>query len=717
MDIRKKTLDFLTRFKKEICIFLIPIIFLIVGTLTLADYGVNWDEPFHFMRGQAYLHYYLSGGEKTYDSLPEYPKINLDCTDGKNAKLCNFSPGGPSDREQFTGDSKLYEERIKELYPQDSKIWRSYFQHDTYTYEEIIKIENGHPAVGDIIAAFFNYIFYQKLHILGDIESYHFFEVFTSFLVITGAAVVMYMEYGLFASIVSSSSLSLYPLFLAESHFNIKDPPETAFFGLTILLFYVGMTRNKWRHIITSSFFAALALGTKFNAFFIAPIVGVWLLYYIFTTDWYKRNNTKLIIALCFYPIIVAGLFYTLWPYLWTNPVENFMNIFRFYKQIGMGTPAEMSKYIFFGWNAYPTVWITLTTPLPILFLSIIGLFSSVYLFLFKKNNFAFLICVWFLLPIFRSSYPNVSIYGGVRQLMEFVPPLAMLAGIGANQLVSNFKFKKLIYAIIFAGVFFVTWEMFKIHPNQNVYFNQIIGGLSGAKEKNIPYWGNSYGNAYQQGLTWLNENAEGNARIGLPISTMGNIPWVKFRSDLEFSNSGWSGTNRLGEYEIELDFDWGPKVWYSYAYYDVYLNPVYEAKVDGVPILKVWKNDISHTRVGYDKEISYSPAKAKINKTSLILDIGREIPLTRLTIKHSKYGCTTQKGGYINLSTDGKNWVREVEAIDYPQVPPAAVGISDTNFVYLFAAKKARYILLETGLDNSCLLKNNNIDIRGLRI
>lgn len=716
MDFGKKIIEYIKKIRREILICLIPLLFLVVGIFTLSDYGVNWDEPFHFMRGQAYLHYYLSGGKRNYDSLPEYPKINSMCEDKSNP-LCSFSPGGPSDREKFNGSNLIYEEKIKELYPKDSRIWRSYYQHDTYTYDEIIKIENGHPAIGDIAAAFFNYIFYQKLHILGDIESYHFFEVFTSFLIILGVAIVVYLEIGFFASIVSSASIALYPLFLAESHFNIKDPPETAFFGLTILLFFVGITKNKWKYIVISAFFAALALGTKFNAFFIAPIIGVWFLYYLFIGNWIKRNNLKIIITLFIYPFIVIGLFYVLWPYLWADPLDSFMNIIKFYKQIGIGTPVEMSRYIIFGWNTYPIVWILLTTPLPILFLSIVGILSSLYLIIFRKNNFAFLICIWFLVPIFRASYPNVSVYGGVRQLMEFIPPMAILAGIGANEVIKYIKFKKFIYVIIVAGMVFVAWEMFTIHPNQNVYFNQFIGGLSGAKQNNIPYWGNSYGNAYQQGLNWLNRNVEGNARIGLPISTMGNIPWIKFRSDLEFTNSSWSGPKRKGEYEIELVFDWSPTAWYSFAYYNVFLNPVFEAKVDEVSILKVWKNDIEHTKKGFEKESIYYPISIKKDKSNLLIDIGKEIVLTRLTIRHSNINCSPQKGGFIAISSNNRDWLREPEPIDYPQVPPAAVGITDTNFVYLFAAKRARYILLETALNNSCLLKDFNAKVSILSI
>ena len=716
MDIRKKIINFIIRSKEKILISLIPIIFFVVGVMTLSDYGVNWDEPFHFMRGQAYLHYYLSRGERDYKSLPSYPKINASC-ENISIEQCLFSPGGPSDREKYSGNNLIYEETIKKLYPDSSKIWRSYYQHDTYTFDEIIKIENGHPAVGDILAASFNYIFYQRLHILGDIESYHFFEIFFSTLLVLTIAIVVYLELGVFASIVASASLALYPLFLAESHFNIKDPPETAFFGITILLFYLGITKNKWKYLICSGIFAALALGTKFNAFFIAPVVGVWFIYYLLTAKWTKRKNKYLIISLLVYPVIVAGLFYTLWPYLWSDPINNFMNIFSFYTQIGIGTPAEMSKYIYSGWNTYPIVWITYTTPIPILILAIIGFFVSIYQSLFRKNNFAFLVILWFTIPILRASYPNASIYGGVRQLMEFLPAMAILAGIGTYYLLQVKKYYKLITFVIFLSILFVTYEMVKIHPNQNVYFNQLIGGLSGARDKKIPYWGNSYGNAYQQGLDWINKNAEGDARIGLPISTMGNLPWIKFRSDLEFSNSTWSGPKRGGEYEIELVFDWAPTAWYSFAYYDVYLNPVFEAKVDDVAILKVWKNDAKYTREGYDKELIYIPKSVKKEKTSLLVDMGKEISLSRITINHSKYGCVVQKGGYVSLSTNGKDWIREVEAIDYPQVPPAAVGITDTNFVYLFAAKKTRYLILETAMDNSCLLKKYNLEVRGLSI
>lgn len=709
--------------RNKITVFMIPFLFLVLGLVTLSDYGVNWDEPFHFMRGQAYLHYYSSGGEKDYGSLPPYPRINTNCF-GDNDTTCLNSPAGPTDRENYTGKNLVYEESIKQLYPKEATRWRSYYQHDTYNFNEIIKTENGHPALGDIMSAFSNYIFYQKLHVLGDIESHHLFEVFTSFLIVLGISIIVYSELGTLPAIVSSFALASYPLFFAESHFNIKDPPEAAFFGLTIIFFYFGIIKNKWQYLTLSSIFAAFAVGTKFNAFFIAPILGLWFIYYLAICVWNKNKIKLPIFSLLLYPFVVIFIFYITWPYLWDNPLHNFLNIVQFYKQIGTGTPVEMSEYLYLGWNTYPIIWIFYTTPIPILILSVIGFFVSIYTVVMKKNHFSLLVILWFAIPIIRSSFPNSSIYGGVRQLMEFLPAMAILAGIGTYFFFRIKKLRLLISCAIFLGLLFTTWEMVKIHPNQNVYFNQLIGGLSGAKDKKIPYWGNSYGNAYQQGVEWLNKNAEPNAKVGLPISTMGNIPWIKFRSDIEFSNSSWSGPMRLGEYEIELDFDWSPKAWYSYSYYDVFLNPVYEVKVDGVPILKVWKNDIKHTKEELKKEIQYFPKIIKYNKnilgTDVKIDLGKTVRLTKLIINHSKINCQNGLLGYIALSEDDMTWKQEIDPITLPQVPPgvlgSTIGWSDTSLVYLFAGKQARYIMLDPQIENSCLLKNSKISVYGIK-
>ena len=125
-------------------IFLIPIFYLFIAIYTLSDYGINWDEPFHFNRGQAYLHYFLTG-ETNYLSLPKYPPLK-----------------GSSDFMGKLGEDKLFLDSKTGSKPSDSKFRRSYFQSDVFNFEYVIKNDIGHPPLNGILAAFTNYIFYQK---------------------------------------------------------------------------------------------------------------------------------------------------------------------------------------------------------------------------------------------------------------------------------------------------------------------------------------------------------------------------------------------------------------------------------------------------------------------------------------------------------------------------------------------------------------------------
>ena len=708
---------------------LVPIIFLVVSILTLKDYGFNWDEPLHFMRGQAYLHFLLTG-EKDYSSLSAYPRLSDVCPDWAKGD-CNISPGGATDVLRADKKGSTYEEATN-IFQKGNKVKRSYYQHDIYTFNDFITLDEGHPPTGGILAALTNHIFYQRLKILGDTESHHLAEVLSAFLIVVAVAVLVYKKIGIFASFVSSLSLASYPLFFSESHFNIKDPMLASFFGLTIILLYSGIKKRKFLFILLSAIFLGLATGVKFNTFFLPFIVGPWLAFY-FAKEFFGaktrkkrinfiRNNILIGIAVILVPLLAFLVFYSLWPFLWNNPLANINKIISYYRQVGTGTPEGMASYIKQGWNTYPIIWIVYTTPIPILIFTFLGIIRSVFKFV-KGNDFYLLVLLWFIVPILRVAWPNMVIYGGVRQIMEYIPPMAILAGIGAGWLVdfvkkvSGGKRPAVNFArmLVVASLLFVVLEMIKIHPNENVYFNQLIGGLSGARDKNIPSWGNTYGNVYLQGINWINKNVEVNAKLGLAVATMGNIPKLQLRTDIDFYNGNYSGFNRKGEYEIEMDFDWWPKKFYSFQYLDVYLEPVYVVKVDGVPLLKVWKNDLVHTKEGFKEERIYLVKSIDSSKNRLLIDIGREIFLTGVKIDHAASGCEPVKDGFVALSLDNVKWERELDPL-VSQIPPLDKEFDKDTFIFLFPARKSRYILIDALVANSCLLVNPTIEIKGLK-
>src|SRR3990167_2525858 len=103
-------------------LLIIPLLFLVVGIYTLPHYGVNWDNPYHYNRGQSYLRYFLTG-QKDYQGIPAF---NITpCTSGNLELLtkCN-----------------------------DKITRRSYYQYDLYNFEYWLKNDSGHPPLNDILA-------------------------------------------------------------------------------------------------------------------------------------------------------------------------------------------------------------------------------------------------------------------------------------------------------------------------------------------------------------------------------------------------------------------------------------------------------------------------------------------------------------------------------------------------------------------------------------
>lgn len=705
---------------KKLVIFIPPLAFLIIGIKTIPDYGINWDEPLHFHRGQAYFHF-MATGKHNFQDLPSYLNLTNKCPLG--VKYCN-DPIGPTDLGYISKEKLSYGSLVMRK-ANNLNFRRSLFQSNIYDYDYFMATDSGHPPASDILSAISNYVFYQRLGVLTDVGAHHLFEVVAAFLLILGVAIFTYLNFGLLTSLVSSISLAMYPLFFAESHFNIKDPPETAFFGLAIIAFYFGIIKDKWNLILLSAVSTGLALGTKFNALFLPVIIFPWLITYLLLNKdkWKKILRFKYWLIL--FPSIVIFILYFFWPYLWRAPINNLLKVINYYRVVGTGVQTEQLKYIFMGFNTYPLVWIIITTPIPLLLLSAVGLISSFLNLVKKREPIYLLVIFWFFLPIIRISLGNAASYGGVRQIMEYVPGMMILSGLGAKRLfeiTKNHVLRILILAVILIFLSFSLWEMIKIHPNENLYFNQIVGGMAGAKAKEIPNWGNSYGNIYEQGVNWLNKNVETNARLTTLIGTMANINWTDLRSDIYYHNKYWSGPNKAGEYAIDVNYGEPYESYYRYSYYNTFLIPVYEYKIDGVVLLTIWKNDLGHTKPEYlKKEIQIYPKEVKISSDTIKIDLGKEVSLAKMFIKHGQENCRPQVGGYILTSEDGGFWLRQADSIDLAQTTSEAsgdiIGFTNDKFAFYFSATKARYISVNTGDNNSCYLKEPKVSVYSLSL
>lgn len=597
--------------------------YLIAGILTHQNYGANWDESIHFNRGQAFLHFYLTG-KTDYTGLLPIDKTQY--------------------RVGFGHESTD---------PETGAITRQtiYKQTPFSSYTTQMQLRNGHPALSDIMASVFNTLLFQKLGWVDDVHAYNYYMV-----VIAAIAVgfIFYWTSGVFgvlAGIGAAISLFLYPLFLAESHYNIKDVPEAVFYACTLLLFYSAFIHKSSRMLLWSAVMCGLSFATKFNILFAPFIVVPWLICFFVVMGKARLKrfiiDRRFLMVLFLFPVIMLVIWVISFPRFWYEP-KLLVTSFDYYLRMGTSGKPE--------WKLYPVLYVIFKTPGAILFFTIVTLASGTYALLKKgkrrlyffntpERRLAFiLLAIWLIVPVLRVSLPSMSIYGGSRQIMEYVPALAILSGIGFAltyswilQIVQTFLQVKtrFLSAVIFTGLIAVfipvVRQISSLYPNEGTYYNELIGGLKGAQRLSIPDAGNTLGNPYLAGVRWINEHAEKNARVALGYELMANIPYIWFRNDIQFSNSYRSGPAREGEYIIMVYDELIYNKWYPVRYLRNELIPIYTVESDGVPLLSVWKNEKKYIKPAFQDMKEITAFKSIMGNDSIIIEFSPPVNLMRI--------------------------------------------------------------------------------------
>lgn len=664
---------------------LVGSIFFIVGLYTLPHYGINWDTINHLPRGQAYLHYFLTG-KRDFSDLPKY-------FDGWQ------KPG-----QWYWQDPESL--KIKTDLPGNSVPDRSMYQVDSVNFDYFINNDgDGHPPLSDIVSALFNEVLFRKLHLINDIDSYRVYGVL---LAAATVGLVFYWAsqlYGYASGIVASLSLALYPLFWAESHFNTeKDIPETAYWSFFMYAIWKGVKTKSWKWIIFAGILFGFALGTKLNIIFALVVVALWILTEIqknIKTKNRKFFDIKLIFSFVLIPVIGLTILVLTWPYLWGDPINGVLRMVGFYKTIGSSSSVTGSL---FGLNFYPLKWILYTTPLIILFLSSIGIAKSALGFRKLKTNPEILFVIWFLISVFRVMAPGSNIYGGVRQIMEFIPAMALLSAVGFSVIAKrvSVKWSYVLAIIIYIPIFF---KILSIHPNENVYFNMLVGGLSGAKESNIPFWGFSFGSPYRQAAVWLNKNLEKDAGLVYTYDLIPNMPRIWLRTDINLYNAQRSGYLRKGEYAMGLTYQGTSTRSYYEMYLEKFIDPLFEAKVDDVAILKIWKNDKEHLKKQYSLEKKAENIIVKKEAGVLLIELKEAVSLSRLDITYNQNSCMPLTSGMVQVSVDGKNWITSPGILPEDwRLPVIGEQPKNGKIIEPFVGQEAKYIRFFISPDTACL-------------
>lgn len=253
---------------------------------------------------------------------------------------------------------------------------------------------------------------------------------------------------------------------------------------------------------------AGIVLGLTVSVRIFGPLAGVLVACYIL---WKSGRRAWLTITI--YALIAIMAMYFTWPYLWPDPIGRFFETVRIMaRHPWPGT--VLFNGVTYHANGLPASYmplllaIQLTEPVWVLFA--IGLMVAIYGSVQRRKESQELLAltlIWFFLPLVTFMIVRPTMYDNFRQSLFILPSVFFMTGLAFEQIRKPILQRVLIALIVLPGLI----ASVRLHPYEYIYYNQFVGGVKDAAHKfELDYWGTSYREAAQE----LNHIAPSNANV-----------------------------------------------------------------------------------------------------------------------------------------------------------------------------------------------------------
>lgn len=206
-----------------------------------------------------------------------------------------------------------------------------------------------------------------------------------------------------------------------------------------------------------------------------------------------------------------------------------------------------------------------------------------------KKDFFIFL---FFIIPIFSVIFFNSTLYGGWRHLYFIFPCFVYLIGVGIENILKQkfyFKFKKIFVSLIIILFINNIYNLIKLHPYQNVYFN-VLFEKNANKLFEIDHWG--LGN--KEAIDFLLKNQINKGEIDVRVASFTPFEYSKLLvenpSKKLISISGTTDQNQTFIFTNYI-FDKDPKYENKYSIKKNY-NKIFTLKRGNIIINEIFKKN-----------------------------------------------------------------------------------------------------------------------------
>jgi tetratricopeptide (TPR) repeat protein len=394
--------------------------------------------------------------------------------------------------------------------------------------------------------------------------------------------------------------LFLSPRYLGHSMNNLKDIPFAV--GYLVAIYYFTRLFDRYpavkaRHVAGAVAGIVLALGTRSGGLILFPYLLMYGgLFYILRVGWKECFNIarhwKEIENILLLVVIVLGAGYLLsilcWPFALQRPFTNVLLSLREFTNLSIGL-----RTIFEGKQVmsnmlpahYAPKYLLVAAPL------VVVLGWAGYLIRaaarrreFTLNDFFLLFALVF--PVFWVIHKNSNLYGGIRHMLFVMPVMVVLAAYFWSRLLAlpSRAARVASWVILVALIALPARHVVRDHPNDYVYFNELIGGLHGAYGD---YETDYYYNSLKEAADWFKANVDYRGRPVTIVTNHSANMQHYFREDTNVKVI-------YGRYYEKFDKDWDYMI-YANVYISSYqlregLFPpreglLYTVEADGLPM------------------------------------------------------------------------------------------------------------------------------------
>ncbi|HPF52012.1 MAG TPA: tetratricopeptide repeat protein [Draconibacterium sp.] len=501
------------------------------------------------------------------------------------------------------------------------RVFNYFANGDSTAYENTPGYLNLYGLSANVIAEFIS----QKIFPSVDLyTTRHYFNICVAFIGTIYIGLIGLRLFGGLGGLISLIFMILSPRYFGHSFNNLLDVPFAV--GYIVSIYYIIRFFDTWPKIKIKHAIG-LILGTSFAISNRVPgvMLYAYFLFYAFIfyvayigrkefwKIWKFRSDILRFSMWAVGIVIISyGMSLLIWPYGLRNPFMAIPNVLEHFSKIPVNMTTifdgvqdlsnKMSRY-------YAPIYLLIGTPLFIA----IGILIYIVLLPFKASKLSpAMIFILFtaIFPVAYIVYKNANLYSGMRHLLFIVPSFVLVATAGWVAIVNKFQksYKLIPLSLLFILFMLPLRHMIVNHPNQYVYFNELIGGMKGGYAN---YDMDYFYNSIKSGSDWLMENED-----------------MKDDSIIVITNASYAGYFD-GQHNVKMNYcryyDTSKEDWDYAIYSNVFIRreqllnkrfppvgTIHTIDVDGYPVAVVFKRISKEDLAGFEALKSNKNEEAK---------------------------------------------------------------------------------------------------------